>query len=225
MGDGDKTRRNKALSRRSFVEVAAATFGVALVSGCGANADSGAHVGESASGGERDEPAPGFLEGVPRETVLDLADSTARAQLAVCHHCAQSTFLALEEVFGLDGGPIVKALTPLPGIAERGETCGAVTGSLMAMGLLFGRDRLDDFAAWRRSLVPTRRFCEQFEAAFGSTMCRRVVDRQFGEPYDLYDPDDLAAFQAADATEKCGEVVGTAARLAAAVILDEVEQG
>jgi C_GCAxxG_C_C family probable redox protein len=225
MNEGDLTCGKKEISRRSFVEVAAAAVGVALAAGCGANTEPEARVGESTSGGSPNRPAPAFLPGVPRETVLDLADSTARARIAVCHHCAQSTFLALEEVFGLEGGPIVKALTPLPGIAERGETCGAVTGSLMAMGLLFGRDRLDDFPAWRRSLVPTRRFCEQFEAAFGSTMCRRVVDRQFGQPYDLYDPDDLAAFQAADATEKCGEVVGTAARLAAAVILDEMERG
>lgn len=214
-------RRGGIITRRSFVGAAAAVAGLAVAGGCRPDPqprEAGARQGLP---GEPVRPAPGFAPGVSRETVLDLAESAARAQIAVCHHCAQSTFLALEEVFGLEGGPIVKALTPMPGIAERGETCGAVSGSLMAMGLLFGRDRLDDFAAWRRCLVPTRRFCEQFEEAFGSTMCRRVVDRQFGEPYDLYDPEDLAAFRAADATEKCGEVVGTAARLAAGIILDE----
>jgi hypothetical protein len=35
-------------------------------------------------------------------------------------------------------------LNPFPGIALRGETCGAVIGCLMALGLEFGREDLSD---------------------------------------------------------------------------------
>ena len=45
-------------------------------------------------------------------------------------NCAQTTFAILIEEHDLEGGQILRALTPFPGIALRGETCGAVIGSL-----------------------------------------------------------------------------------------------
>ena len=53
-------------------------------------------------------------------------------------NCAQTSFAVLQHEFNLDGGTILKALTPFPGIALRGETCGAVIGCLMAIGLVHG---------------------------------------------------------------------------------------
>jgi len=53
----------------------------------------------------------------------------------------------------------LKALTPFPGIALRGETCGAVIGPLMAIGLVYGRDDLGDWKGYLASLPPSRRFC------------------------------------------------------------------
>lgn len=140
-----------------------------------------------------------------------------------CHHCAQATFVSLQGGFGLDGAPIVKALTPLPGIAERGETCGAVIGALMAMGLVFGRDRIDDWPTWRASLAPARTFCARFEKEMGSTQCGDLLEKYFGKRYDLADPKQLTEFQSVrpGPTEVCGRVVKTAVRLAAEVILDE----
>jgi C_GCAxxG_C_C family probable redox protein len=150
---------------------------------------------------------------------LELAENLADAHMRVCHHCAQGSFLALQEAFGLDGGSILKALTPLPGIAERGETCGAVVGSLLALGLVYGRDRLDDWAAWRASLVPARSFCERFEKEFGSTMCADIVERLLGKRLNLADPADLAQFQAAGGGEASRRVARTAVRIAAELIL------
>ena len=141
--------------------------------------------------------------------------------MRLCHHCAQTSFLALHEVFGLGDASFVKALTPLPGIAERGETCGAVTGCLLALGLAFGRERLDDWAGWRACLVPARAFCDRFVAEMGSTQCADVVEKVFGHRYNLADPAELARFQDAAPTAKCGGVVREAVRLAAGLILDK----
>jgi hypothetical protein len=41
-------------------------------------------------------------------------------------NCAQTSFSILNDEFDLGGDLILKALTPFPGIALRGETCGAV---------------------------------------------------------------------------------------------------
>ena len=39
---------------------------------------------------------------------------------------------------------------------------GDIVGSLMALGLVYGRERLDDWSGYIRSLPPTRRFCRRF---------------------------------------------------------------
>ncbi len=160
---------------------------------------------------------------MPRELVYQLLDQKAEKYMNISFNCAQSSYLALEEQFGLDGGQVLKALTPLTGIAERGETCGAVIGPLMVMGLLYGRGRgqLRDWKTYRNSLVPTGKFCKQFEDKYGSTMCSDIQTVKYGRCFKLKDPVDLKAFQSAGATEKCTKVVQSALHMAVDIILDE----
>lgn len=160
---------------------------------------------------------------MPRDLVLKMLDQKVDQYMQVSHHCAQSSFMALKEQFGLEGEQIIKALTPMPGIAERGETCGAVTGPLMALGLIYGRDmhHLDNWDAYQRSLIPTGRFCEQFEKEFGTTLCSEVQELKFGRCFRLTDPGELQDFQNAGATEHCSEVVKSAVHMAAEIILED----
>ena len=90
------------------------------------------------------------MESKSKEEIYDELDRKAIENLTLCGNCAQTTFLTLQEQFDLEDGGILKALTPFPGIASRGETCGAVTGSLMALGLIHGRDKehLNDWQAY-----------------------------------------------------------------------------
>jgi C_GCAxxG_C_C family probable redox protein len=159
---------------------------------------------------------------MPRDLVIKMLDQKVDQYMQLSHHCAQSSFLALKEQFGLKGEQVIKALTPMPGIAERGETCGAVTGPLMAMGLIYGRDlhHLDDWDTYQESLVPTGHFCELFEKEFGTTLCHKVQEGKFGRCYRLTDPGELQEFQNEGATEKCSEVVRKAVQMAAEIILD-----
>ena len=160
---------------------------------------------------------------MPRDLVMQMLDQKVDQYMQLSHHCAQSSFMALKEQFGLKGEEVVKALTPMPGIAERGETCGAVTGPLMAMGLIYGRDvhHLDNWDKYQESLVPTGHFCELFEKEFGTTLCHEVQEGKFGRCYRLTDPGELQEFQNDGATDKCSEVVRTAVHMAAEIILDD----
>jgi C_GCAxxG_C_C family probable redox protein len=154
---------------------------------------------------------------------MKMLDQKVDRNMQLSHHCAQSSFMALNDQFGLNGEQVIKALTPMPGIAERGETCGAVTGPLMAMGLIYGRDfhHLDDWDAYQSSLIPTGQFCDQFEKEFGTILCSKVQEGKFGRCYRLTDPAELQEFQNAGATDKCSEVVRSAVHMAAEVILDD----
>jgi len=160
---------------------------------------------------------------MPRDLVNKMLDQKVDEYMQRSHHCAQSSFMALKEQFGLDGDQVFRALTPMPGIAERGETCGAVTGPLMVLGLIYGRDiaQMEDWDRYQSSLVPAGNFCEQFEQEFGTTLCSEVQEGKFGRCYRLTDPDELQEFQNAGATEKCSAVVQSAVHMAAEIILED----
>ncbi|MGD9327662.1 MAG: C-GCAxxG-C-C family protein, partial [Cyclobacteriaceae bacterium] len=108
----------------------------------------------------------------------------------------------------------------IPGIAERGETCGAVSGALLALGLVFGKNNITDWEGYRDSLKPANEFCDRFEKELGSLRCRNIVDSEFGMKLDLRKEDDLQKFQEAGATHTCSRVVRTAVRIAADIILE-----
>lgn len=153
------------------------------------------------------------------EVIEELNDKAAK-YLAISMNCAQTSFVALKEQFNLDDGAILKALTPFPGVALRGETCGAVTGSMMALGLIYGRGNLDDEQGFLASLRPARTFCYRFEKELGSTMCGDILEAKFGTRYDLADPVQVAEWQAAGSLEKCTGVVRSAVRIAAEIITE-----
>jgi len=215
-----RARGPLGLNRRAFVRNAAASAAAVLLTSCDKKQitarDSRLEPSPLTSSPARKTPATGLST----EAALDLVDGKADYFMRLCHNCAQSSFLALHEVFGVGDASLAKALTPLPGIAERGETCGAVVGSLLAIGFVYGRERLDDWAAWRSCLVPARNFCERFEAEFGSTRCADVVEKLFGRRYNLADPAELGEFMEAGATAKCGRVVRTAVGIAARLMLE-----
>ncbi len=157
----------------------------------------------------------------PREEIYRQLEQKVKEYLRISGNCAQTSFLALQEQFGLDDGSILKALTVFPGIALRGETCGAVVGSLMALSLVYGRERLDDWDGYIRSLRPGRRFCRNFEKELGSTMCGDILESIFGRRYNLADPAEAAEWQKANAEGKCSAVVAKAVRIAAEIIIEQ----
>ena len=162
----------------------------------------------------------------PNHDVHDRLENKVKENLAMCGNCAQTTFLTLQEEFNLEGDEILKALTPFPGIALRGETCGAVTGSLMTLGLVFGREKenLNNWQAYLDSLPPSRKFCHSFESELGSTMCSEIVKAQFGRHFDLADPAEAMLWLNCGALEKCGEVIGLGVRINAQIILESQEK-
>ena len=147
-------------------------------------------------------------------------DENIRACLLKSRNCAQTSFAVLQEKFDLDGDTVLKALTAFPGIALRCETCGAVTGGLMALGLIFGREELDDEKGFQRAVVIARTFCQRFEKELGSTMCGNIQESKFGRKFDLLEPEHLAAWEVANPIDKCSVVVSTGVRIAAEIIAE-----
>jgi C_GCAxxG_C_C family probable redox protein len=146
--------------------------------------------------------------------------------------CAQAVLDALQETLGIGDAESFKAATILSGgVARRGETCGALLGALMGLGLACGRDRMEDTAAYSRACDEAQPLVDAFKSALQdafefeepltSTLCRDIQSRLFGRSFYLADAADRAAFLAGgghDST-KCPQVCAIAAEVAARKIL------
>jgi len=159
-----------------------------------------------------------------REDILDRLMQKAGDYEELYGSCAQGTLLALQEEFHIGDAQTLKAATAMPGIALRGETCGAVIGAIMALGIAFGREKHDDFKAVQRTTKAARKLCKRFEEEFGSCNCRDVQHRIFGRSFNLTDSNDQKEFIEADAAKKCREPAGKAAHIAGELILDGQEK-
>ena len=138
--------------------------------------------------------------------------------LDISKNCAQTSFSVLQQEFDLEGEEILKALTPFPGLGLRGETCGAVSGCLMALGLVFGREDLADWKGYLRSLPPARRFCREFEAKHGGTACAGLLEAKMGRTYDLADRWESIKYAAKGGKKTCGEIISSAVIISAELI-------
>ena len=98
--------------------------------------------------------------------------------------CSQAVFCAWAEELGLDPETALRVATAFGGgMGRRGDTCGAVTGAFMAIGLKHGRVSADDGETRDRAYALVGRFVEEFESRHGSIVCRDMLG------YDLSSPE------------------------------------
>jgi len=92
------------------------------------------------------------------------------------YNCAQSIFYAYGPELELDGETALKVATGLGGgMGGRGETCGAVTGGILALGLRFGRGGQQDRSVAEVAYQKTQSLMAAFERAHGSCSCRTLL--------------------------------------------------
>jgi C_GCAxxG_C_C family probable redox protein len=129
----------------------------------------------------------------------------------------------LQEKLNVGSREVFKAGSALAGgVARRGETCGALTGAIMAIGSLVGRERLEDIEQLRSSMEPADRVYALFNEKIGHTLCCEIHRIRYGKVYRLFVPEEMEAFHnmGGHSRKGCPEVCGIAARIAADVILD-----
>jgi C_GCAxxG_C_C family probable redox protein len=152
---------------------------------------------------------------------LDAIAKAAFNNLRAYSNCCRSTLWALQTHLRLDGPNVLNAATTLAGgIGGTGETCGAVIGALMAIGLGQGSSGLEDLASDRRAREASRRFVERFIERFGSTRCYEVQEATVGWRCD--GPSRTTEWRKAEGPVACAAVCAEAARIAADLILGEV---
>ena len=160
-----------------------------------------------------------------REEVLNKVDKTAHDYEKVFHGCSRCVLKGLQDHLDLGDGVTLRASTPFAaGIAMRGETCGALLGGLLAVGVVTASEDLEDSHALNNSLAAELRLIRMVEKEFGSTNCAKIQTDKLGKSYNIADPEQYQAFIEAGGYVECPKVVGKIARMTAEFILDYKEK-
>ena len=85
-------------------------------------------------------------------------------------NCAQAVFGAFAEAYGLSPEVAAKVSCGLGGgVGRMRETCGAVTGAALVLGLKYGPDKMQVYPH-------VQDFCAKFKATCGSLVCRELLE-------------------------------------------------
>jgi C_GCAxxG_C_C family probable redox protein len=162
---------------------------------------------------------------VNKQQILDRVQMRAEEYNWFARNCARSTALAVMEEFGLGNMEVIKALSPFPGFGGTGWMCGGVTGGLVALGLYFGSEDLQDGEAVGRTIQAGREFMALFEQEAGAVTCPRLHEEVvFGRYMDpAASPEKMEAFAQEKGFEKCSLFPGIGARIAAEIIIESMQ--
>jgi C_GCAxxG_C_C family probable redox protein len=101
-------------------------------------------------------------------------------------NCAQSVLLSLSDITGLDEKASLSVSGGFGGGMRAAEVCGAVSGAIMALGLIFPFTDSKDDTAKDRIAALTREFHRRFREKNGTLLCRGLLG------YDMEKPEEFA---------------------------------
>ena len=104
------------------------------------------------------------------------------------YNCSQSVLGAFCEDDGLELSTALRLTAGFGGGMRCGDTCGAVTGALMAIGLKCGHNAELDQEQKQFCNEKMSEYIEQFVAANGSVMCRDLLGLDIRRPDDHQAP-------------------------------------
>jgi len=93
------------------------------------------------------------------------------------------------------------------GYADIGDICGAPSGGLMAIGLAFGRDKLEETGLsenYQKVMDLGLKLYNRFKKLFGSVRCYDIQNAVFGRHFN---GENSRKFEKLDGYEKCANVV------------------
>ncbi|WP_243450250.1 C-GCAxxG-C-C family protein [Desulfosporosinus sp. Sb-LF] len=101
-------------------------------------------------------------------------------------NCAQAVFSTYCDALGLETELAKRIACGFgAGMGYIGETCGAVTGAIMLIGLKYGKVDVDDNAAKDITYELVQEFTKRFKAINSSVKCKELLGFDLSIPEDL----------------------------------------
>jgi C_GCAxxG_C_C family probable redox protein len=123
--------------------------------------------------------------------------------------CSQAVLSTYAEELGLDKHLALKVSGAFGGgMAGMADTCGAVTGAFMVIGLKYGKTKPEDEEARKKTYALVGEFIARFKAAHSSIVCREMLG------CDISTPEGKQTFQANQLKDtRCKKYVEDAAKI------------
>lgn len=129
--------------------------------------------------------------------------------------CSQAVLAAYADMFDLDEPTALKIASGFGGgLGRMSETCGALTGAVMVLGLKYGSVDGSDQTAKFENYRKVRELAAEFKLQAGAATCRDLLG------FDMTTEDGQLATQQPGAFHDCPEYV----RIAAEIVREMLEQ-
>ena len=122
-------------------------------------------------------------------------------------NCAQTVFSLFSEELGIDEKLALKIASGFGGGMACAETCGAVTGSYMVIGLKHGHSSSDKEEK-EHTKSKIRHFNEEFKEVHGSLICKELTGYDISTPEGAEEASDADVFKT-----KCPVYIKTACKI------------
>ncbi len=129
-------------------------------------------------------------------------------------NCSQAIISTYGPEFGINRDIALKLATGFGGgMGRMGETCGAVTGAFMVIGLKYGKYIKDDDDKREKTYELVKEFRRRFEDKNGTTVCKNLLNCDIMKESELIRARDTGLFRTicpkmiADAAEILEEII------------------
>ena len=131
-------------------------------------------------------------------------------------NCSQAVLGSYCREFGLDCEQAFKIATGFGGGMRLAETCGAVTGAFMVLGLKYGNSTAEDKDAKAKTYEKIVEYTSRFKARNGSVRCGQLLGGDISTPEGMEKAQDSGLF-----VTVCPKMVQDAAEILKETIEEE----
>lgn len=130
-------------------------------------------------------------------------------------NCSQAVVASYCEEFGLDCETASKVATGFGGGMRMGETCGAVTGAFMVLGLKYGNTTAEDQESKGKTYGRIVEYTNRFKARNGSVLCKELLACDISTPEGMKKAQEDGLFDSI-----CPKMVRSAAEIIEEMLLE-----
>lgn len=115
-------------------------------------------------------------------------------------HCSQCVMMHVAERLGMDENQALKLSAGLGGGCFHGEICGAVSGGVLALGLVYGFDQPEARKENELMVEKIHEFEDRFKELHETVVCRELLGG-----WDFGKPDEAAKIMGENLVRNCPE--------------------
>lgn len=125
------------------------------------------------------------------------------------YNCAQAVLWSYADKVNLDRDLALRISSGFGGgMGRKQEVCGAVSGAIMVLGMMYGRGENENREKQEKTYAKVREFIDKFEAKFKTVNCKTLLDG-----CELLTAEGQEMFKNKNLKEKCCSYVAYAAEL------------